>query len=194
MLIYTFETSTAALLNNRRSSEASNASSEAPSVSSESSNASFEAPDVSFETVTCLSKKKNMNIKTLGNKIKGNPSVAGGTVFSILIIIGIGHFLNDMIQSVVPSIYPILKDKFGFSFAQIGIITFVFQISSSILQPLTGLYADRHPRPYSLSVGMCFTLVGLLLLAVASSYALILLSVAVIGIGSSVFHPVMHAV
>ena len=73
-----------------------------------------------------------MNIKTLGNKIKGNPSVAGGTVFSILIIIGIGHFLNDMIQSVVPSIYPILKDKFGFSFAQIGIITFVFQISSSI--------------------------------------------------------------
>ena len=130
-----------------------------------------------------------MNIKTLGNKIKGNPSVAGGTVFSILIIIGIGHFLNDMIQSVVPSIYPILKDKFGFSFAQIGIITFVFQISSSILQPLTGLYADRHPRPYSLSVGMCFTLVGLLLLAVASSYALILLSVAVIGIGSSVFHP-----
>ena len=108
-----------------------------------------------------------MNIKTLGNKIKGNPSVAGGTVFSILIIIGIGHFLNDMIQSVVPSIYPILKDKFGFSFAQIGIITFVFQISSSILQPLTGLYADRHPRPYSLSVGMCFTLVGLLLLAVA---------------------------
>lgn len=110
-------------------------------------------------------------------------------MFSILIIIGVGHFLNDMIQSVVPSIYPILKDKFGFSFAQIGIITFVFQISSSILQPLTGLYADRHPRPYSLSVGMCFTLVGLLLLAVASSYALILLSVAVIGIGSSVFHP-----
>ena len=130
-----------------------------------------------------------MNIKTLGNKIKGNPSVAGGTVFSILIIIGVGHFLNDMIQSVVPSIYPILKDKFGFSFAQIGIITFVFQISSSILQPLTGLYAARHPRPYSLSVGMCFTLVGLLLLALASSYALILLSVAVIGIGSSVFHP-----
>ena len=64
-----------------------------------------------------------MNIKTLGNKIMGNPSVAGGTVFSILLIIGIGHFLNDMIQSVVPSIYPILKDKFGFSFAQIGIIT-----------------------------------------------------------------------
>ena len=130
-----------------------------------------------------------MSIKTIGKKLGRTPSVAGGTVFSILVIISIGHFLNDMIQSVVPSIYPILKDKFGFTFAQIGVITFVFQVASSILQPLTGLYADRHPRPYSLSVGMCFTLAGLLMLAFASSYALILLAVCVIGIGSSVFHP-----
>ena len=130
-----------------------------------------------------------MNIKTLGNKIKGNPSVAGGTVFSILIIIGIGHFLNDMIQSVVPSIYPIMKDKFGFSFAQIGIITLVFQMTSSILQPFTGYYADKHPRPYALSIGMCFTLTGLLLLAFAEHYLLILLAVSVVGFGSSIFHP-----
>lgn len=70
-----------------------------------------------------------------------------------------------MIQSIIPSIYPIIKDKFDFSFAQIGIITLMFQMASSILQPFTGLYADKHPRPYALSVGMCFTLIGLLMLA-----------------------------
>ena len=111
------------------------------------------------------------------------------TVYSMLVICSISHFLNDMIQSVIPSIYPIIKDKFGFSFAQIGIITLVFQMASSILQPLTGLYADRRPQPYALSVGMCFTLVGLLLLAFADNYLLILLAVSVVGFGSSVFHP-----
>ena len=112
-----------------------------------------------------------------------------GTVFSILIICGISHFLNDMIQSIIPSIYPILKEKFLFSFAQIGLITLVFQMTSSILQPFTGLYADKHPRPYALSVGMCFTLVGLLALAFANHYILILLAVSVVGLGSSIFHP-----
>ena len=107
----------------------------------------------------------------------------------MLIICGISHFLNDMIQSIIPSIYPILKDKFDFSFAQIGIITLIFQMTSSILQPFTGLYADKHPRPYALSVGMCFTLVGLLVLAFAENYLLILLSVSVVGLGSSIFHP-----
>ncbi len=107
----------------------------------------------------------------------------------MLIICGISHFLNDMIQSIIPSIYPILKDKFGFSFAQIGIITLIFQMTSSILQPFTGLYADKHPRPYALSIGMCFTLVGLLVLAFAENYLLILLSVSVVGLGSSIFHP-----
>ena len=112
-----------------------------------------------------------------------------GTVYSILVICGISHFLNDMIQSIIPSIYPILKDKFDFSFAQIGIITLVFQMTSSILQPFTGLYADNHPRPYALSIGMCFTLTGLLVLAFAEYYWAILIAVSVVGFGSSVFHP-----
>lgn len=112
-----------------------------------------------------------------------------GTVYSILVICGISHFLNDMIQSIIPSIYPILKAKFGFSFAQIGLITLVFQMTSSILQPFTGLYADRHPRPYALSVGMCFTLMGLLVLAFANNYLAILVAVSIVGFGSSVFHP-----
>lgn len=130
-----------------------------------------------------------MNIKSIGNKIKGNPRMTEGTVYSILVICGISHFLNDMIQSIIPSIYPIIKDKFGFSFAQIGIITLIFQMTSSILQPFTGLYADRHPRPYALSTGMCFTLTGLLLLAFAENYLLILLAVSIVGLGSSIFHP-----
>ena len=112
-----------------------------------------------------------------------------GTVYSMLVICSISHFLNDMIQSVIPSIYPIIKDQFGFSFAQIGIITLVFQMTSSILQPFTGLYADRRPRPYALSAGMCFTLIGLLVLAFARQYVLILLAVSIVGLGSSIFHP-----
>ena len=130
-----------------------------------------------------------MNIKSIGNKIKGHPTMTEGTVYSMLVICGISHFLNDMIQSIIPSIYPIIKDKFDFSFAQIGIITLVFQMTSSILQPFTGLYADRHPRPYALSIGMCFTLTGLLMLAFAGNYLLILLAVSIVGFGSSVFHP-----
>lgn len=130
-----------------------------------------------------------MNIKAIGNKLKGNPTMTEGTVFSMLIICSISHFLNDMIQSVIPSIYPIIKDKYGFTFAQIGVITLVFQLTSSILQPFTGLAADKRPRPYALSVGMCFTLIGLLLLAFASRYGLILVAVSVVGFGSSVFHP-----
>ena len=130
-----------------------------------------------------------MNIKSIGSKIKGNPTKMEGTVYSILIICGISHFLNDMIQSIIPSIYPIIKDKFDFSFAQIGIITLMFQMASSILQPFTGLYADKHPRPYALSVGMCFTLIGLLMLAFSENYLLILLSVSIVGLGSSLFHP-----
>lgn len=112
-----------------------------------------------------------------------------GTVYSMLVICGISHFLNDMIQSIIPSIYPILKANFDFSFAQIGLITLVFQMTSSILQPFTGLYADRHPRPYALSVGICFTLTGLLLLAFANNYLAILIAVSIVGFGSSVFHP-----
>lgn len=130
-----------------------------------------------------------MNIQSIGSKIKGNPTKMEGTVYSILVICGISHFLNDMIQSIIPSIYPILKAKFGFSFAQIGLITLVFQMTSSILQPFTGLYADKHPRPYALSIGMCFTLTGLLVLAFAEYYWAILIAVSIVGFGSSVFHP-----
>ena len=130
-----------------------------------------------------------MNLRAIGQKVKGNPRMTEGTVYSVLIICSISHFLNDMIQSVIPSIYPIVKENFGFSFAQIGMITLVFQLTSSILQPFTGLYADKRPRPYALSVGMCFTLVGLLLLAFAQNYLLILLAVSIVGLGSSVFHP-----
>lgn len=130
-----------------------------------------------------------MNIRHIGSKITGNPTMTDGTVYPMLIICSISHFLNDMIQSVIPAVYPIVKDKFGFSFAQIGLITLVFQMTSSILQPFTGLYADRHPRPYALSVGMCFTLAGLLLLAFAGDFLPILLAVGVVGLGSSVFHP-----
>ena len=102
---------------------------------------------------------------------------------------GTCHLLNDMIQSVIPALYPLLKDKYDFSFAQIGVITLVFQLTSSVLQPFVGRYADRHPRPYSLPAGMCFTLAGLLALAFASDFLLLLLSVALIGCGSSIFHP-----
>lgn len=130
-----------------------------------------------------------MKIKPLTTKSVEKSHLTEGTAYSILFIISISHLLNDMIQSVIPSIYPILKDKFDFSFAQIGIITLVFQMTSSILQPFTGLYADRHPRPYSLSIGMCFTLTGLILLSLADRFHLILLSVGIIGLGSSIFHP-----
>ena len=112
-----------------------------------------------------------------------------GTVFAVLVIISLSHFLNDMLQSVVPSIYPILKENFGFSFAKIGMITLVYQCTSSILQPLTGYYADKHPRPYSLSLGMLFSFAGVMLLSFSESYALILIAVSLIGFGSSMFHP-----
>lgn len=130
-----------------------------------------------------------MNIKAISSKLKGNPTMVEGMVYSMLVICSISHFLNDMIQSIIPAIYPIMKDKFNYSFAQIGIITLVFQMTSSILQPFTGFYADKHPRPYTLSAGMCFTLIGLLLLAFAENYFIILLAVSVVGFGSSIFHP-----
>ena len=134
-----------------------------------------------------IAKEDAMN-KVL-EKIKGHPHVGQGTAYAILFTMGTCHLLNDMIQSVIPAIYPLLKDRYDFTFAQIGVITLVFQLTSSVLQPFVGRYADRRPRPYSLSAGMCFTLVGLLALAMASDFLLILLSVALIGCGSSIFHP-----
>lgn len=115
--------------------------------------------------------------------------IAGKTVFSILISISISHLLNDTIQSLIPSIYPIVKESYNLNFSQIGIITLVFQLAASFFQPLIGFYTDRKPQPYSLAVGMVFTLSGLILLSQAKNYPLLLVSVAIIGTGSSVFHP-----
>ncbi|WP_437614849.1 MFS transporter [Erwinia sp. V71] len=111
------------------------------------------------------------------------------TYLNVLIILGLTHLLNDLIQSLIPAVYPILRDEYQLDFVQIGIITFTFQIAGSLLQPVVGYYTDRHPLPYSTVAGMVFTLAGLLGLAYAPSYNLILVSAACIGIGSSIFHP-----
>lgn len=112
-----------------------------------------------------------------------------GAVAAVLLMVSLGHLLNDMFQSVIPAIYPMLKEALGLSFLQIGAITLTNQLTSSLLQPLVGYFSDRHPRPYALAFGMCFTLSGLLLLSVAESFLLVLLSVAFVGVGSSVLHP-----
>ncbi len=117
------------------------------------------------------------------------PGAAGRTTFTILAAISFCHLLNDMMQSLLPALYPMLKSSYALSFGQIGFLTFTFQLTASLLQPLIGSYTDRSPRPYSLATGMGFTLVGLVLLAFAGNYALLLLAAALIGTGSSVFHP-----
>lgn len=110
-------------------------------------------------------------------------------VYPILFMISFSHFLNDLIQSTIPSLYPILKGEFRLSFAQIGIITLVFQLTASIFQPFVGYYTDKKPNPRSLAIGMGLSMAGLLLLAAAHQYYVILISVALIGMGSSIFHP-----
>jgi MFS transporter, FSR family, fosmidomycin resistance protein len=114
---------------------------------------------------------------------------AEGAAFSIVLALGFSHFLNDTIQSLVPALYPMLKESYGLSFAQIGLITLTMQATSSLLQPAVGLIADRRPQPYSLAVGMGVTLVGLLLLANAEGYVPLLLAATMVGAGSAVFHP-----
>ena len=111
------------------------------------------------------------------------------TIFSIILALSFSHFLNDTMQSLVPAIYPMLKGSYGLSFAQIGLITLTMQAVSSLLQPAVGLFADRRPQPYSLAVGMGATLIGLLLLANAGSYLVLLLAATIVGAGSAVFHP-----
>jgi MFS transporter, FSR family, fosmidomycin resistance protein len=115
--------------------------------------------------------------------------VAERAALSILVALGFSHFLNDMMQSLVPALYPMLKGAYGLSFAEIGMIALTMQLTSSFLQPVVGLGADRRPQPYSLAVGMGATLFGLLLLAHAGNYGLLLLAAALVGIGSAVFHP-----
>jgi FSR family fosmidomycin resistance protein-like MFS transporter len=113
----------------------------------------------------------------------------GPTRYSLLAAVSFVHVLNDMMQSVIVAIYPLLKGEFDLGFFQIGAITLTFQLTASLLQPVVGMVTDRKPLPYSLPIGMCFTLGGLLLLSVAPSYAVLLVAVALIGCGSSVFHP-----
>ncbi|WP_147150117.1 MFS transporter [Reyranella soli] len=114
---------------------------------------------------------------------------ANTTTFAVILSLSFCHLLNDMMQSLVPALYPILKENYALSFGQVGLITLAFQCTASMLQPLVGLYTDKKPQPYSLMVGMGFTLVGLLLMSRADSYPMILFAAALIGMGSSVFHP-----
>lgn len=111
------------------------------------------------------------------------------TVYPILFAIAFAHMLNDLIQAIIPSVYPILKDSYQLTFTQIGLITFSYQMAASILQPLVGLYTDKNPKPFSQIYGMLFSLSGIVLLAFADEFYLIILSVILVGIGSSIFHP-----
>ncbi|MBO9537307.1 MFS transporter [Herbaspirillum sp.] len=110
-------------------------------------------------------------------------------VMSIILAAGGAHLINDMIQALLPSIYPMLKDGYGLSFTQVGLITLTFQVTASLLQPWIGMYTDRHPQPWLLPSGAVATLVGIVLLAMAGSFPAFLLAAALIGIGSSTFHP-----
>jgi MFS transporter, FSR family, fosmidomycin resistance protein len=111
------------------------------------------------------------------------------TAFKILGAICFSHLLNDLIQSLIPAIYPLIKNSFSLSFTQIGLITLTFQITASLLQPVVGLYTDHHPKPYSLSIGIGCSLIGLIILSFAPSYGVLLVAAAMVGTGSSVFHP-----
>ena len=111
------------------------------------------------------------------------------TIVPVILAISLGHFLNDLMQSLIPAAYPLLKENLSLTYTQIGLITFVFQGTASILQPLVGLYTDRRPLPYAMAAGMASTGCGLVLLAHAQSFGIVLLAVALIGLGSSIFHP-----
>src|SRR4051812_33339564 len=111
------------------------------------------------------------------------------TAFAILAAISFCHLLNDLLQSLLAAIYPILKASFHLDFGQIGLISLTFQVTASLLQPLVGLYTDRRPRPFSLATGMGISLIGLMLLAFARSFPVLLSAAALVGLGSSIFHP-----
>jgi len=116
-------------------------------------------------------------------------SKTNATVFPILFALSFSHLLNDTIQSLIPAIYPLVKNSYHLSFSQIGLITLTFQLAASLFQPFVGLYTDKKPQPYSLAIGMGFTLLGLITLSLSNSFYLILFSVALVGTGSSIFHP-----
>ena len=120
-----------------------------------------------------------------------NPASPGseGTVVPVILALSFCHLVNDTIQSLLPAIYPMLKVEYGLSFTQIGLITFTFQVTASLLQPLIGFYTDQRPKPHSLAIGMGLTLVGLVLLSYAADYRALLIAAGLVGIGSSIFHP-----
>jgi len=111
------------------------------------------------------------------------------TLYTVLVAISVSHLLNDTIQSLVPAIYPVLKASFSLDFSQIGFITLAFQLTASLLQPFVGLFTDRKPSPYSLSIGMGISLCGLLLLSIAPNFLVLLIAASLVGMGSSIFHP-----
>ncbi len=125
----------------------------------------------------------------LPNAYQPESSDVQQTVFPILLALSFSHLLNDTLQSLIPSIYPMVKDSFQLSFSQIGLITFTFQISASVLQPLVGHFMDKRPQPYALAIGMGFTMFGLVSLSIATSFNIVLMSVALMGVGSAIFHP-----
>ncbi|HNR91123.1 MAG TPA: MFS transporter [Dokdonella sp.] len=118
-----------------------------------------------------------------------SPGAVKPIALPLLVALSLCHLLNDLIQSLLPAVYPLLKERFALDFGQIGLITLTWQFTASLLQPLVGIYTDRHPQPYSLAFGMGSTLIGLVLLSQATGFALLLVAAALIGTGSSVFHP-----
>ena len=121
--------------------------------------------------------------------ISARSSSADGTVMAILLAVSFSHFLNDVMQSLISSLYPMLKDDYKLDFWQIGLLTTTFQVTASLLQPVIGMYTDKKPLPFSLPIGMCLTLIGLLTLAFAHSYSMLLVGSAFVGLGSAIFHP-----
>jgi FSR family fosmidomycin resistance protein-like MFS transporter len=115
--------------------------------------------------------------------------VAGKTTLSIIVAVSVCHFINDIMQSLLSAIYPILKDNYGLDYVQIGLLTFTFQVTASLLQPAIGMYTDKRPLPYSLPVGMGSSLVGLIILGFANNYPMLLIGSAFVGLGSAIFHP-----
>src|SRR5262245_22995956 len=126
---------------------------------------------------------------THATALSSREATHAATTFSVILSLGFCHLLNDMMQSLVPALYPILKGSYGLTFSQVGLITLAFQCTASMLQPLVGLYTDRRPQPYSLTAGISLTLIGLLLMSRASTYPAILFAAMLIGMGSAIFHP-----
>ena len=141
-------------------------------------------PDVASDDVA-----KNSAAKTSAAKISAAKMTAAGPAYIVLGGISFSHFLNDTMQSLIPSVYPIFKESYALDFAQIGMITLAFQFTASLLQPVVGHFTDKKAQPFSLAVGMGSTFFGLLLLSVAHQYGVILIAAALVGLGSAVFHP-----